>query len=79
MDRIHVRIEGADHWVEGGDFDDMLDAVRDIAGRRFDAEEKVWVLAVTPREAAAALRPYKLMHDDDDPLSDSKPIQVLPR
>ncbi len=78
MDTIDLRIDGEEYWIEGGDFDDMLDAVRDIPGRRFHVDEKVWILLLDPRRTAAALRPYKLMHHDDDPLSDSRPIQVLP-
>lgn len=78
MDRVDLRIDGDEYWVEGGDFDDMLEAVRDITGRRFDKEEKAWILPVDARRAAEALRPFKLMYHDDDPLSDSRSIEVLP-
>lgn len=78
MDRVHVLIDGDEYWVEGGDFDDLLEAVKEIAGQRYDPNERVWVLPGTPRQVAAAISPYRLMGLDDDPLADSRPTQVHP-
>lgn len=45
MDRIDLEIEGDEYWVEGSDFDDMLEAVKAISGQRYHAEDKLWILA----------------------------------
>lgn len=42
MDRVRLEIDGDTYWLEGGDFEDMLDTVRLISGRRFDPHERVW-------------------------------------
>jgi len=78
MDKVHVLIENEEYWVEGGDFDDLLEAVKRIHGRQYEPSERVWRLPGTPRQVAAAVRPYRLMHLDDDALSPSAPIQVNP-
>jgi hypothetical protein len=46
-DRIRVHIEGKEYSVVGGDFQDMLAAVKQINGRRFVGELKVWQLPGT--------------------------------
>jgi hypothetical protein len=43
-DRIRVHIEGREFSVVGGDFQEMLAAVKQINGRRFVGELKVWQL-----------------------------------
>jgi hypothetical protein len=43
-DRIRIHIEGKEYNVVGGDFQDMLAAVKQINGRRFVGELKVWQL-----------------------------------
>lgn len=43
-DRIRVHIEGKEFSVVGGEFQDMLAAVKQINGRRFVGELKVWQL-----------------------------------
>jgi hypothetical protein len=78
MDKVRLLIEGDEYWVEGGDFDDLLDAVKLIAGRRFDRDERAWVVPGPPERVAAAVSPYRLMFFDDDPLADSRPIEVEP-
>ncbi len=78
MDRIHVEIDGDRYWVEGGDFEDMLEAVRSLTGRKFDRDEKIWQLSQTENEVARAVLPYRLMYEDADALSDSRPLQVHP-
>lgn len=78
MDKVRIIIDGDEFWLEGGDFEDMLEVVRLVPGRRFDPQGKAWTMAGKPREVARALLPYRLMYLDDDPLGDSNPIQVLP-
>jgi hypothetical protein len=46
-DRIRVHIEGKEFSVVGGEFRDMLAAVKQINGRRFVGELKVWQLPGT--------------------------------
>ena len=43
-DRIRVHIAGKEYGVVGGKFQDMLAAVKQISGRRFVGELKVWQL-----------------------------------
>lgn len=43
-DRIRVHIEGREFSVVGGEFQEMLAAVKQINGRRFVSELKVWQL-----------------------------------
>lgn len=78
MDRVCIIIDGDEFWLEGGDFEDMLEAVRLVPGRRFDRQDKAWIVPGKPREVARALLPYRLMYFDDDPLGDSNPTQVMP-
>ncbi len=46
-DRIHVHIEGKEYSVVGGTFQQMLAAVKQINGRRFLGDLKVWQLPGT--------------------------------
>lgn len=43
-DRIRVQIGGQEFFVVGGSFQEMLSAVKQINGRRFVSETKVWQL-----------------------------------
>lgn len=43
-DRIRVHIEGREYAVVGGAFQDMLAAVKQVSGRRFVGDLKVWQL-----------------------------------
>lgn len=43
-DRIRVQIGGQDYFLVGGGFQEMLSAVKQINGRRFVGEAKVWQL-----------------------------------
>jgi hypothetical protein len=45
------------YWVEGGHFADVLETVKQIAGRRYDLSERVWILPGTARQVAAAISP----------------------
>jgi hypothetical protein len=49
-DRIRVHIEGKEYNVVGGGFQEMLAAVKQITGRRFNGETKVWQLPGTAEE-----------------------------
>ena len=77
-DRLQLIIDGDDYWLEGGDFEDMLDAVRAVRGRRYDSQAKAWELPGTPEHLAAALKPLRIMYMDDDVGSSGEPAQVLP-
>jgi hypothetical protein len=46
-DRIRIQVEGKEFSVVGGSFQDMLAAVKQINGRRFVGELKVWQLPGT--------------------------------
>jgi hypothetical protein len=41
-DRIRLRAGGVPLVISGGSFQEMLAVVKDIPGRRFNAEERVW-------------------------------------
>ena len=43
-DRIRVHIDGKEFGIVGGTFQEMLAAVKQINGRRFVSELKVWQL-----------------------------------
>jgi hypothetical protein len=53
-DRIRVQIDGQEYNVVGGAFQDMLATVKQINGRRFVSEIKVWQLP-GPAEADRVL------------------------
>lgn len=54
-DRIRVHIEGKEYNVVGGVFQQMLAAVKQIPGRRFVGELKVWQLPGTSADVQAHL------------------------
>lgn len=54
-DRIRVHIEGKEFNVVGGGFQEMLAAVKQVAGRRFMSDLKVWQLPGTAEEIANQL------------------------
>jgi len=54
-DRIRVHIEGKEYSVVGGDFQAMLAAVKQINGRRFVGELKVWQLPGTAADIRSQL------------------------
>lgn len=60
-DRIWITIEGAEYWVEGGDFEEMLYAVRDLLQSKFKKRDRTWVVSNTARDAAARLLPHRLI------------------
>jgi hypothetical protein len=78
MDKIVLLIDGDEYWLEGGDFNDMLEVVKSVPGRRFDPATRSWVVSGNPRDVAFRVRPYRLMCVDDDPLGDSTPNHVFP-
>jgi hypothetical protein len=79
MDKIVLLIDGDEYWLEGGEFDDLLEAIKSLPGRRYDPAARAWIVPFDdPRDVAARVRPYKLMYVDDDPLGDSTPSQVSP-
>src|SRR5262245_29993726 len=43
-DRIRVKVEGQTCAIIGGSFQEMLEAVKAVPGRRFDGDSKVWEL-----------------------------------
>jgi hypothetical protein len=54
-DSIEVEIEGRTFSVVGGGFREMLAAIRDIEGRTFDGQRKVWMLPCSLEVAREAL------------------------
>jgi len=54
-DRIRVQIAGKEYNVVGGDFQAMLAAVKQINGRRFDGQAKVWQLPGTVQQIQTQL------------------------
>jgi len=77
-DRIQLIIDGDDYWVEGAEFEEMLEAVRSFPGRKYDASAKAWSLPSTPEQAASQLSPLKLMYADDELGGDGAVLQLRP-
>lgn len=66
MDRLKVEIEGKEFTVAGGGFHEMLAAVKEIQGRRWDGDRKLWALPITLEEAKEALSEYQILGDEDE-------------
>jgi hypothetical protein len=78
VDKVALSIEGEDYWIEGGDFEDMLELVRAVDRRSYDSDEKIWIVPGSPQQVARLVAPYRLMHIDDDPVGDSTPTRIPP-
>jgi hypothetical protein len=77
-DRIQLIIDGDDYWLEGADFEEMLETVRSLPGRKYDPSAKAWNLPGTPEQAASQLSPLHLMYADDELGGDGAALRVPP-
>ncbi len=61
-EEIQLQIGDVRYSLSGGGFNEMVDKVKAVPGRRFRAipNDKHWVLPVTLEEAEIALSPFKL-------------------
>lgn len=55
-DVIAVSCGGKEYWVSGGSFQNMVNAVKDVPGRRWDAARKVWTVPEPLFEAERILQ-----------------------
>lgn len=60
-DKIWITIAGQEFWVEGGEFEEMLYAVRDRLQSKFKSRPRAWIVKDSPHDAAALLRPFRLI------------------
>jgi len=78
-DRIRVHIEGKEYSVVGGDFQGMLAAVKQINGRRFVGELKVWQLPGTAADIRSQLEISGFELEGGDPVDeDAAPAGQIP-
>ncbi|MBN1994362.1 MAG: hypothetical protein JW953_16815 [Anaerolineae bacterium] len=70
-ERIRVHIAGKEFSVVGGDFHDMLAAVKQINGRRFVSELKVWQLPGTAEEVQHQLEINGYYLEGGQPIADA--------
>ena len=66
QDKIWLTIDGNEFWVEGGDFEEMLYAVRDRLTSKFKNRDRTWVVSNEPQDAAARLHPLRLVRSVDE-------------
>lgn len=61
-EEIQLQIGDVRYSLSGGGFNEMVDKVKAVPGRRFRAipNDKHWVLPITLEEAEIALSPFKL-------------------
>jgi hypothetical protein len=77
--RIRVHIEGREYSVVGGSFNEMLAAVKQINGRRFVSELKVWQLPGTVEDVQHQLEISGYYLEGGTPVTDTSPAdQTLP-
>jgi hypothetical protein len=79
-DRIRVQIEGRAYAVVGGNFQDMLAVVKQINGRRFVSEQKVWQLPGSAENIQNQLEISGFwLEEGGTPMAqEAKPAQVAP-
>ena len=76
-DRIRVQVAGQEYSIVGGDFQQMLAAVKQINGRRFVSELKVWQLPGTVEDIRRQLDISGYQLEGGKPVGLS-PIQATP-
>ena len=72
-DRIRVHIEGKEFSIVGGEFQDMLAAVKQINGRRFVGELKVWQIPGSAEDVQNQLEISGYWLEGGKPLEESAP------
>ena len=77
-DRIRVHLDNKAYSIVGGDFQEMLAAVKQITGRRFISELKVWQLPGTVEEVAHQLTISGYELEGGEPLAESTPAPSGP-
>lgn len=77
-DRIRVHIAGKEYYVVGGEFQGMLAAVKQITGRRFVGELKVWQLPGTAEEIQHQLSIGGYELEGGASIDETTPIQASP-
>jgi hypothetical protein len=72
-DRIRVHIEGKEYSVVGGEFRQMLAVVKQVSGRRFIGELKVWQLPGTAADISHQLEPAGFQLEGGAPVAVDTP------
>lgn len=68
VNTLKIKVEGKEFTVAGASFYEMLGQVKDIEGRRWDGDRKLWVLPLTQSEAKEVLSEYQILGDEDEVL-----------
>ncbi len=78
-DRIRVHIGGKEFSIVGGRFQDMLAAVKQISGRRFVSELKVWQIPGSAEDVQDQLEISGYLLEGGSPLAETaQPAQTSP-
>ena len=73
---LSIEVEGKQHQVTGAEFSTMLAAVKDIQGRRWDGDRKLWIVPGTLDYVRAVLRESDLQIEDEDSLLDKEVAEI---
>ena len=72
-DRIRVHIQNMEYSIVGGGFQEMLAAVKQVTGRRFMGELKVWQLPGTPADIEHQLAISGFELEGGTPVAETSP------
>jgi hypothetical protein len=68
INTLKITIEGKEYTVTGGKFYDMLNAVKEIDGRKYDGDHKRWILPIPlePLEQYLEEFGYRIIAGEED-------------
>jgi hypothetical protein len=76
-ERIRVHINNREYYVVGGSFQEMLAAVKQINGRRFVGDLKVWQLPGTKEDIQGQLEIVGFYLEGGEPVAGAAPAPVM--
>jgi hypothetical protein len=65
---LKIEIEGKEYTVTGADFYSMLSQVKELEGRKWDGDRKLWKLPGALDEVRAILSDLQILGDEDEVL-----------
>lgn len=65
---LKIEIQNKEFTLSGGNFYEMLSAVKEIEGRRWDGDRKLWILPISLGTAQEALEEfgYRILASEED-------------